>query len=416
MKTNILSFSLCAMFALQSTAHGAGVPVPRDTVGERIRPELQPTGIRVASFTLSPRLSTQVLHDDNIYAQATGAVGDTVTIATPSLVVRSNWARHAVGVSASADLGRYADNASENYSDTSVRARGRIDVTRGSEIHLGAQIDQLHDDRYSPDNRNGFAPTEYDRQSYFAGYERNAGRVVLRIDAALTRLNYHDAVGTNGVLSNNDRDRREPTAGFRASYMLGDSAQVYVRGGIARTEYDRDIDDEGFRRSSNSDEIAVGATLDVTAVTSLDAFIGYAMRNYDDRLLDDIDTFWFGGQLVWRLSGLTTLSAIASRRIEETTLRGAGGYVATRFGAAVDHELLRNLVLNWSVWQQENQFAGIDRHDHITGSSLQANYMMNRNLSVVLNYAVRDRDVHEPVDRGDGYDSHVVSLRITHQR
>ena len=95
-----LAISLCCLASLHAASSTAAtVPIPRDTVAERVRPELEPLGVNVGAFTLFPQLGVDVMSVDNIYSQGEDQVDDTVTIVNPKIDLRSNWSRHSMNVS-----------------------------------------------------------------------------------------------------------------------------------------------------------------------------------------------------------------------------------------------------------------------------------------------------------------------------
>jgi len=413
MNRKICSLAFCSLLAFEWSAYGADVPVPRDTVVDRARPELDPQGVQVGAFTAFPQVSTFIGHDDNIYADSSNEVDDVISVLSPRIELQSNWSRHSLNLSAEADIGRYADNSSEDYEDVRLAAKGRVEIDSTSSLRFSGRFDSLHDDRFSPDDRDGFEPTEFDRRFLATGYERKAGKVTLRLDAEIMDLNYRDGTGLNGVIDNDDRDRDASRASFQASYEFAPDSDVFVRGAVTEIDYDSGVDDNGFARSSNGSELTIGARLHPSAVTSLEGFVGVASRDYDDDALDDIDTAMIGGRFIWRVSGLTTVTSDLSRRIEETTQNDASGYVATRLGASVDHELLRNLILHFSMYRQDNEYEGIAREDDIIGTRIAAKYIVNRYLVLDVSYTGRDRDIDDAQPAEEGYDTGVLGLGFT---
>ncbi len=410
----LLTFSLCYLtFFHGVNASGANVPVPDDTVGERVRPELAPLGTRFRAFTVFSGISLEAVRRENIYSQDENQVDDTVTIVKPKLALRSNWSRHAMLVSAEADVGRYVNNSAENYDDTRLSASGLITVSRNSGFRLSGRLASLHEDRFSADNRQGIAPTLYDQSAVSVGYQHERGRLTLQLDVAFTATDFDDVAGLAGTIDNDDRDRDRAEVNFQNSYNLTPEFQVFTRGTLTSVDYTEPSDQININRSSSGHEVAIGATFDPTPLTQLDAYVGYVVRDYDDQQLDDIESTVFGATLTWRVSGLTTVTAAASRNIEETALVGAAGAVATRVDVGVDHELLRNLLLHASVYKRETEFSGLERKDSDRGTRLAARYFMNRRFTIELEYDSQERDFRFLQTPQNGFDTGNFALRIT---
>lgn len=415
MKTISGVIAVCALAAIQGSVWAAQVPIPNDTVAERTRQELDPAGVRAGAFKLYPSLKLGLIGDDNIYADANDRVSDAIRVVTPRIDVRSDWSRHEFRLRLSARLGRYSSNPTENFDDLDANLTGRVSISRASDLALNARVESLHQDRDSPDDQDGLTPTEFDRSTLAAEFTRNSGRFAVKLDVTAGKLDYDDVASLDGHINHDDRDRSSGELGFSVGYFLSPSTTIHLDGSYKSIDYDSDVDDNGFKRDSSGGRIAIGAEFDLTSLTSLNAQIGLRRRGFDDPRLEDVRSLWFDGRLIHRLSGLTTLSASASREFRETTFASSPGYFATRYGAGVDHELLRNLVLKLHVLRQDEVYETISRHDDVVSTRFEANYMLNRNFDILLNYQVRDRDVDERFSDAD-HRTHTMSLSFVLKR
>jgi hypothetical protein len=86
----------------------------RDTVGARARPEVETAGARVGALLISPSFGIEADATDNIYARSDTKRGDVALAILPALAVRSQWSRHALGLSAEGTVKRYARRTTEN--------------------------------------------------------------------------------------------------------------------------------------------------------------------------------------------------------------------------------------------------------------------------------------------------------------
>jgi len=134
-----------------------------------------------------------------------------------------------------------------------------------------------------------------------------------------------------------------------------------------------------------------------TGVLYVEAYLGYFDQIYQSPLLGTISGPDFGANLVWNPTQLTSVSFKVSRAVEDAPVAVVGtgsvpGFVHTVAGARVDHELLRNLLLDGEVTFANDDFQGEDRTDNDYLASIGAKYLLNRNLYLGATYTFEHRD------------------------
>lgn len=374
-----------------------------ETVKTRPRPELEPLGVRAGSFLFFPKMEVQEEYTDNIFASRHNKKDDFITSVKPGLSVESDWNNHAVNFSTGGNFGFYADKNSQNFRDWNASADGRLDVTRDIALFGGGGYARLHQERGSPDETGTKEPVKYNFWSGFASYVHTLDSLNFTLTPEFRRYAYSDAQSFVGPSSNeHDRDRNEYSVSFRTGYEFAPAYEGFVRFGGNRRNYDDTPDDNGFDRDSWGYEAVVGLAFDLSGVTSGDVFAGYQkQRLNDDANLDNLSGPTFGASIDWSATTLTTVGAKVVRNIETTTFSGASGYWATLGEITVDHELLRNLLLNGSFGVVSNDYEGRRRNDWIYTAGVGARYMMNRHLYANFGYRFRSRDSrHEDTAAG----------------
>jgi hypothetical protein len=113
--------------------------------------------------------------------------------------------------------------------------------------------------------------------------------------------------------------------------------------------------------------------------------------------------------LLWNVTGLTSIRAFGTGAVEETTQDGASSYLAVRFGASIEHELLRNLLVGGAFTVGRDHYEGISRDDDLYIAGLTARYLINRNFyaGAELTHRTRTSD-----GSGDEFSQNVILLRI----
>lgn len=367
-------------------------PERGETVTSRVRPELDPLGIRMGSFLFFPQLAVTAKYDDNLYSTETGEVDDTITIVNPEIQLRSDWNNHALNFVAGAEAGYYSENDSEDYINYFAGADTRLDITRGSLLKASAMYSILHEDRGFPDGESGIEPTEYSLLATSGEYMHRFNRLSLGISGRFDRYDYEDGqLPDSSVINNDDRNRDEWQGALRLGYEVSPGFELFARGTYFVVSYDAEVDDFGLDRDSTGYEAVAGTAFDITGITFGELFAGYRSQEADDIAFEPMKGPQFGGSITWNPSGLTTIKGDVVRVVEETTQVDSPGYFATRYGLGVDHELLRNLLLglngSYSTWNYE----GIDRDDIYVRGGFYAKYLLNRHLYVSFNYDYTDR-------------------------
>jgi len=367
-------------------------PERGETVTNRPRPELDRLGVRAGGLFIYPRLGLQEFYNDNIFATDSDEQDDFITLVSPRVDVASDWTKHAFDLYAKAAIGRYADQTGEDFEDFSVGTDGRLDIAQRANLRAGVSYDRLHEGRGSPDDvrRTGspaVEPTIFDVGSVFLTYQQWLGRFLLESGGVVDRLNYDNVRRENGQTINNDvRDRAIIAGNLKMGYEFIPGYTAFARGEVDYRRYD-DLDAFNVDRDSEGYLIEVGTDFDVTAVLFGNVAIGYRSQDYDDSSFDTIGDVAGRASLTWNPTGLTTVSASITRgEVIETRLSGSAAIFETAGRVTLDHELLRNLLLQAAVSVSDDDYQDIDRSDTYVRSRFGAKYLMNRYIHLDLSY------------------------------
>ena len=361
------------------------------------------------SFNFDPQLTFSQEYDDNIFSTRNNKIGDAISIVSPSLRVESDWTKHQLNLFSGADIGRYAGHGSENYEDYWFGGDGRLDLTGSAALFGGAQYSHNHEERDSPDGVAGTRPTIYHELFGYAGGEGQFGPVSLRVGGTYKGLNYNDVNSTTGIINNDDRDRTLYEIGGRLGYTVASGYEVFLQGASDIRRYDAARDDAGFDRDSNGFNLALGFKVRVDRNLRLEVLGGYMRQNYDDRNLKDVGVPDFGGRLTYQVTPRTSVTALLDRTVEETTAVGASSYIATTFGAQVEHKLAPDMTVNGSIYYTIDDYVGINREDDLVDAGLGLRYYVTPNLWFGPDYRFLQRNSDAA---GEDYDENRFFLRF----
>jgi hypothetical protein len=368
---------------------------------------------KLGTFLLYPEFVANWMYDSNVY-YTSEAISDHAMIYSPAAWLQSNWDRHALNFYAAADLTRYSRYTTENTQDWRLSAEGRFDINADTNVYGGLRRSQDHQDRESPDVRNGVTPTPYTQEKAYGGFYRHFDRVSLRLAGTWQQLDYKDVEffpGSGGavrLINNDDRDRRQYTAGIRLGYEVSPTFEPYLLAATDDRRYDNSPDDTGYFRDSDGRRYVVGLRYAMPKTLKLDMFAGYLTQDYDDPQLKDVSTPLFGGSLLWVATPKLRMTLNMDRTVEETTLTQtlsdgpppvlipASSYTNTFSSVGANYSLDDKLSLHANLSYSQSKYNGLDRDDAYYGGGVGMAYRVGRNFNLDVNWAYRNLHSSNP--------------------
>ncbi len=421
MRNKIFCLSLLASVASVSVAHAQNLEstFQRDknvSVTQRPRPGYEALGLRAGGFLIYPKVTADVATEDNIFYESTNEQSDTIYSIRPSLELVSQWSRHQIRASATADTYKYDKFSDQDNTTYALSARGRLDVQRNSYISLGGGFEHLVESRSSPTVQQlASEPVEYDRTSASISGSREVNR--LRLSG---ELNYNDykfddtMVGTTPV-DMSYRDEQSTEGQIRVDYAMSPALAVYIVGMANDRKFDRGpINALDVGRDSKGWEAAVGADFEITDLTRGQLQVGYLNQEYDDARVGEASGLAVRSRLEWFPTQLATVTLVAERLIQDTGVIGAAGILTSRASAQLDYELLRNLIVTGRVNWVKDDYNGLDREDTYSGAMVGVNYLITRNVGVFGQYNFQTRST-EGLQRGLEFDANRFQVGLVLQ-
>ncbi|HAU28767.1 MAG TPA: hypothetical protein DCW68_01470 [Rhodospirillaceae bacterium] len=411
------SFTMLATCAsigmIPGIAMAQSAPERGATVTETKHPAYESQGIRAGGFVVTPSIEAGILYDTNIYATDTDEKSATTAIVAPAVKVKSDWNNHALNFDASAEIGRYNQHSSENYEDYRVGIDGRVDISRETKLNLAASHIKDHEERGSADDANGSKPTETSTDAATISLSHSVGRLSTKLSLGAQDLEFDNVSTSAGVpVNNHDRNRKITEGQLRADYEFSPGYSAFFSGALNKRAYDDAVDDNGFNRDSDGYRLRMGARIDLTGLVFADVYAGYLKQDYDDAALSTVKGGQFGVAGTWNATPLTSVKVNLGRSINETTVNGASATFDTAFSAKVDHELMRNLLLNGSLGYTKSDFEGITREDKTWNAGIGASYKMNPNMHLLADYTFKTRDSNVALT---DYDRNQLMLKLKFQ-
>jgi len=394
-------------------------PAPSRAPTEAERPSGFARPYRVGSFILYPEVIAQGFYDSNVFYTKANPLTDWAFVFAPAIWVQSDWREHALNFYAAADLTRYDTYTIENTNDWRLSGEGRYDFSLDSSVYGGLRYSRDHEDRESPEGRNGLEPTVYYAGRGYAGWFRQFGRTSVRIAGTVLDLDYKDVPFLTGsgqiaIINNDDRDRTQYTAGVRVGYEVSPRVEPFVQVALDDRRYTNPDDlgripalpqYAGLERNSNGYRAVGGLRFNSPRVLKAEVYAGWLGQNYLDSRLADVSTPAFGLALQWQAAERLRVNAVIDRTVEETTvlqvapsLVPASSFVNTYLLANAAYRATDQITLRVLGSASRVAYQGITRNDEYYSAGAGLYYKFERRLFVDVSYLYRTLHSSEPLE------------------
>ena len=349
----------------------------------RKNPSYDPLGVRFSSLLLHAGMDNTVQYTDNLYSSTGNEIDDILYKVSPFVTLRSDFARHALSASLSAQNGVYKDTSDENYTDYAASVSGAVDISDELRAPASVSYNRKHSKRSDPDDDDTLLePTVYHELGVNGGLEYRGAYADVGINAALKNLDYRDNRTANAFINNADRNRNEMKVSANVGMSEGQRLSPFVYGGVEKIEYDNKTDDNGFERSSKG--FFGGLGLKINPISSVLRGVlraEHINRSYDDSRFNDTDDIIYAAEAVWEPSPLLALTFTGQNGIEESTLNDSSASVDRTLSASAYYELAPNIFLNPKISHLLKDYRGnSDRELKRLSGEFGMTYRLNRKI------------------------------------
>lgn len=353
------------------------------------REPYDPTGIRFGSFVLFPESETAIAWSSNVFADAT-ARSDHSYVWRPSARLVSNWNVHALELRGSFDYQDYDSFDSEDSTGYLLEARGRVDITRRTNIQGVVSHQNSQESRSAVDAvASGERPTIETNSAALTGNHR-FNRLSLQMRGAVNDFDYGEtrSLGNNGLtVRNDDRDYVETREAVRASWEFKPTFRVFGEAELVQRSYDDVASSDNISRDSQGGRYRVGVDFGTTSsILRGEISAGYGDHRPADGRLEDIDGMIVDANLAWRATGLTSVLLTAQSDVTETTTANSGGVFERSAALELRHTFRHHLIGSATVGVTRRDFAGIEAKETDVNFGLGVEYFANPNIVLFGTY------------------------------
>jgi len=388
-------------------------------VRRRHRPEFDPIGFPVGTWRLYPAIGARVGYESNLFGDENDRASAAYASLEPSLSLQYQPSWGEVRIDADGQFTRYLSNSQANEDTYQIAPKVRRDFGGGTVAEIGGEFGQLIERRDSsgfPDGR--VAPVRYVETQVYAHVSHEGGRLKTLATVDYTNFNFRDTKVLSpdgdviGLLDQDIRDQHIFRGSLRGEYEVSPTIGVFVQGIAQDTKYRHDQVSNGIvNLGGPSYTVLGGVSFEPGQLLRGSIGVGYVWRQYKGSATPNINGLAINADLAYFVTPLVTLSASASRTVEEAVLQDASGYVSNAASIRADYEFKRWLILHASAAYRVNDFRDNPRRDKIFELSAGADYSVDRHITFGIDAGYVDRRVdNDPF--AASYDDFSVSARI----
>lgn len=391
---SFLAVPEAALAQLQNTVIETSTRGRNVSVAQRERPEYDSAGITTGGFVISPSLNIEGGYTDNAYLTETDRQSDAYVSINPEIDINSGWSRHHLAARASGEFLRYADNPLRNEDNFLFALEGRYDIGLTSAINGVGKFERRYESQYDVTSiAAGASPIPVDDYSASLIGSTTRGRFRFDLGAIGSRLDYHDYTTLGGGIVNQDsRDRTGAAVAGQINYSVNSGTVLFGQIGYENFSYDTSLGTIGANRDSNAVRVLGGVSFDLTKLIRGRLGAGYITRNYVAPQFRSTSGLTVEGELEYFPTELTTVTLKLHRVIEDASVNTQGGYFRTGGSLRIDHELLRNLLLNLRGSYDRAKYDGAGNDVDVFGVNGGARYLVSRHISLNGDLAYNNRD------------------------
>lgn len=356
-----------------------------------------PVGIKIGNFVLFPELETGMSWYSNVL-RSSNPQSDWALDVLPSMRLVSKWSRHAFEVRTAGDLSYFTDLDSENDKGFVVEGRGRLDLTRRTNVQALLSHELSQESRSALDARSVGTRANQTVDRAEAAFNHRFNRLSLQMRGSVGDYAFGEVENLGLKTSNADRDYTAYEETVRLAWEFKPTLSVFSEVAVNQRNYDLAAVSDGINRSSDGERYRLGLSFGATGkILRGEVSLGYGVQTPDDSRLHGIDGLILDANATWRVTELTSLLFNARSDVSETTTTNIGGTMYRYYGLEARHAFQHNVVgsAGLSLATQDSQDGLIDERE--IRATLGVEYFLNRETVFFGKYAHTDLNTADGV-------------------
>lgn len=353
------------------------------------QPGMDAQGLPAGPFQLYPSAEVRVGYDSNIYAEPDDPVDDGTVTFTPRLEARLKQDAASLSLTGEASLRRYFNRSSENSNAGYVDLRGSYAPSESDRITSRTGWRRAIEDRGDPEARDtrSTGPRQINILDTELGWNHDGRRTHFSVRGSAARFDYRAPIDS-------DRDLNNYAVRASFGYDVAANLSAVITGFYTRRDYWRPVDFSGVNRDADTYGARAGVRLADTGLLRGEATVGVFRFSPDDPTLRSRTGVSAEASLTYLPSRRIAFTLDAFNGDVATVRNGAQSRTDTRIRFGIQAEARKDLRFQASAYYRHSDFVGTDISERTIGVTGEAEYRINRYLSlaVTANYADRQSD------------------------
>ncbi|GMM61919.1 outer membrane beta-barrel protein [Novosphingobium pituita] len=337
-------------------------------------------GIKAGSFTIMPKLGTEVASTSNAFQSETGAIATPFVTISPSVQAYSNWSRHWIGLVADGDFARYIGHARRNENRWTLSASGALNLTSALSATGQVSAEQIALNRFSGELSNVAASVAIIRQkTALAGLAYAMGKAKASAGVEFYNLDFQRILLSDGSASDqSNRNHNVVRLNGQLEYSPVPDLTFFVQGLYAHFNYYQLLSPSLTTSNFSSVRGVAGLRWELQGLARVTVAGGYARRNFSGLGLPAVGRASVEGRVEIFPSAFTTLTVEAMHRMSEARLIDSSPLMQDSLHVRASYEPRRNLIFN------------------VDGNTLRQNYLLATQVSRIQSLAFSGRLLVSP--------------------
>ena len=335
------------------------VPAKQSQVGARPHADFSPIGLELGNVTVHAAIENDTEYNDNVFVDQTHTA-DVIDHLKPRLDLAEDFFDTAIGVTASADIGRYMLFHSENYEDYTIIGSGSRDINAESSLAVTGGTKRTHVARGSFNDPGRAFPISYVQDNFVQIIPQYSASPF--VGTATIRGDYYQNQDVAGV-DNSYQNYYALNISNRFGYETDGGWTYFFQPSYEIDAYQHRVDLNGANHDKQVFQGLWGIQYDATADLYLELGFGYFYDQYFAHGQTDVGGLAELGSFVWNIDPLFTLTGSLTQSSSELQgVLAAGvptGLAVTNTGTLrLDYEAAFNVIAFISTGLSQTSITG----------------------------------------------------------
>ena len=374
-------------------------PLPNPDLGSNAAFPPQRGFIRAEPFFIYPYLGVGIGYNDNLTGVSEDRIRSGFAVVSPRVRVDAKSGADTYSLTFDGNFGKYFSSSANDFTEAILVARSSNQFTARADLDANAFYIVNQDPGGSVDRAFTGTPDRWRGGGAFAtfGYGAQSAQGRFELDAGVTDKQY-----TNNREVTEAFDVSTWRATGRFFYRVAPNTRLLAEIGYTAYDYKSSPFD------SDEQRILLGATWDITALTSGTVKLGYITKKFRQ---DGIEGYYGPtGEISirWQPRSYSTVEVVGLYAPADST--GTGVFtIDTSLGARWEHYWSRYFLTRVFATYVNSVLEGASRTDHIGNVGIGAFYDVRSWLRVGANYSFDNRNSNVP---GFSFSRNVILLTI----